>query len=357
VPNARSRYAPLVAASLALASAATGCSPQGYLAIMPGVLNDPGNRTLRRELLAFGTKRLCEEASKRSLGLKLQDEDPAIGRFYAKQCAAQELDRGDLFLQFGGAGFAWSNVSGRIGFNASASVQFAQDFQLDGSTMYVYFRPVQTAAKRFDLVMVERPSTIAAMGALVGSPDAFVARVGEGLLAHQIGRGFTVVRESSGEVSFASGLLPVGQRPSAAFERTSDGRTLVANERVELHQNQRDYLGPIDITEDGDAIYLTLAVDGAPAVDVQIHARGAGEPWLQQYATAAQAGPPTSPPLFDDAVIASPTPYRRALAVPRGQYYVVLDHTASAGRTMPPTAMLDDRAALVSVGIEVGDAP
>ena len=47
----------------------------------------------------------------------------------------------------------------------------------------------------------------------------------------------------------------------------------------------------------------------------------------------------------------------RTLALPPGYYYLVLDNTASAGRTSPPNAANDDRAALVSYAIEIGDAP
>jgi len=55
-------------------------------------------------------------------------------------------------------------------------------------------------------------------------------------------------------------------------------------------------------------------------------------------------------PLLDEAVPAGAV-FKRTLAVPAGSYYLVLDNTATAGRTMPPKIAGDDRAANVSYGI------
>ena len=41
--------------------------------------------------------------------------------------------------------------------------------------------------------------------------------------------------------------------------------------------------------------------------------------------------------------------------LPKGAYYVVIDNTATAGRTQPGGALLDDRAAMVSLAVELGD--
>ena len=43
--------------------------------------------------------------------------------------------------------------------------------------------------------------------------------------------------------------------------------------------------------------------------------------------------------------------------LPKGSYYVVLDNTASAGRTSLPINPNDDRPAMISYGVEEGDAP
>ena len=348
--------------------ALTACSPQSYLAVMPGVLNDPANRTLRRELLAMGTNELCKEVLKRSVTLKINPDDPGLGRFFPQQCAVQTLQNGDLYIQFAGMGYAWSNLTKRVGFNATASIEYDQDFRMDGSTMYVYFRPKAITARKFDSIMVEG-------GALPNSPISpilpgntaqdFVNRVGDGMLAFELGEGFTVIRESDGTAFFSPGMLEVGERPLAPYERQSRSRTLVTNERIEIHEGQRDYVGPIDVPEAGSAIYLTLMVEGTSGVDIQIHGRPTGDPWLGQYVSIKDAGPPPAAPIYEEpvqsgagsaAVPGTPAPgvFRRRVRVPKGSYYLVVDNTKTAGPTHPPSVALDDRAALVGLAVEVG---
>lgn len=346
------------------------CSPQSFLSVMPGVFNDPANRTLRRELLAFGTDSLCKELLARSIPLKLNVDDPTLGRFFPRQCNVETLETtGDLYVQFGGSGYGWTNLTKRVGFNASAAVQYEQDFKLDGSTMYVYFRPAAVTAKKFEQVMVEGgalPSGPVGSFLPGGSAQGFVNQVGEGMLLYALGQGFTVIRESDGEVTFSLGVVPVGERPLAPFDPSSGDRDLAMNERIEIHQNQRDYAGPIDVPDSGMAVYVTALVEGARDVDVMIYPRATGDVWIQQYLSAPAPAPAPAGALMSETItdvtfgvpstgpLAPAQPYRRRIPLPKGSYYVVLDNTNSAGNTAPASAALDDRAALVSLGIEVG---
>ncbi len=353
-------------AALALVASLSSCSPQSYLAVMPGVINDPQNRTLRRELLSFGTGNLCKEIMQRNVPLKLSPDDPALGRFYPQKCAVESLQNGDLYIQFAGMGYAWSNLTKRVGFNANAAVQYDQDFRLDGSTMYVYFRPRAVSASKFEQVMVEGgalPNTPISPILPGNSAQDFVNRVGEGLLAFELGEGFTVIRESDGTAMFSPGMLPVGERPLEPFERKQRSRTLITNERVEVHEGQRDFVGPIEVPDSGSAIYLTVTVEGTSAIDVQVHQRPMVDAWLLQYVSTKGTAPPPGAPLLDETVMSgasSPVPnasgnvFRRRLVVPRGSYFVVLDNTNTAGKSNPPAQALDDRAALVGLAIEVG---
>ena len=104
------------------------------------------------------------------------------------------------------------------------------------------------------------------------------------------------------------------------------------------------------------ALSFTVSVDGAPAMDVLVVPRGLGDTWLSTYTTQPNSGPPPAPPVLDESVVAGAM-WRRTLALPRGLYYVVFDNTAAAGRTQPTNYANDDRAALVSYAIELGDAP
>lgn len=361
-PSPRRRGGACLVLLLALATLLSACTPQAYIAIMPGVVNNPANRTLRREILAFGTGSLCKEVLKQSIPLKLRDEDPTLGRFFPKTCKIEPLENGDLYVQFAGFGYAWSNLTKRLSFSASAAIQYEQDFRLDGSTMYVYFKPAATTAKKFDLKMVEQsvmPASPVAPLFPGGDAKSFMNQIGEGMLAREIGRGFTVIRESDGSASFGVGLLPVGERPLAPFERRDDARLLYVNEAIEIHQEQRDYVGPLEVPEKGMALYLTMSVTGAPSIDLLVVPRALGDAWLDQYAASPQAGPAPGPAVLDETVTLDPTGKltKRLVRVPKGSYYVVLDNTASAGRSSPPQTALDDRAALVNLGIELGDAP
>jgi hypothetical protein len=108
------RTAALRALGLALCLALLGATcGQSTLGILPGVVNDPGNLSLRRAILGYATRRLCGEMQKRNVPLRLRDEDPVTGRFYPTSCVAQELANGHLLVQFGGSGFAWTKPKKR----------------------------------------------------------------------------------------------------------------------------------------------------------------------------------------------------------------------------------------------------
>lgn len=342
-----------VAAMLFGASFVGASCGQTALGILPGVVNDPKNLTLRREILAYGTKRLCDEMLRSSVPIRFKPEDPAMGRFFPTRCAAQELANKNLIVQFSGHGYVWTNVTKRIGFETGGAIEYDQDFLMDGSTMYVYFRqksmPVPMSV---ELRMVEVEAVRTAAGMLGVNTNAVAADV----VTRVAKSGFTVLREKDGAVDFGLGLVEKGQRPRHPYEIPKGGRLVVANDRSEVHQNQRDFIGPIDVPDTGQALYLTVAVDGAPAVDVEIIGRGLGNQWLETYWRQAGTAPPPARPLLDEPAPAGP-PWRRLQRVEPGQYYVVIDNTPSSGMTNPPQNAYDDRAAMVSYAIEVGDAP
>ena len=154
-----SRFVALVCSLLALADVMIGCSGQRVVALMPGVVNDPRNRTLRRQILRAGSREFCQELTQRGTPVRLQEDAPVVGRFYAHQCDLRDVDGGDAFLQFSGDGYAWTAPTARIGFQAGGAIQYNQDFLLNGSTMYAYFRPRSVRSTEFRAGMVERVQT------------------------------------------------------------------------------------------------------------------------------------------------------------------------------------------------------
>lgn len=338
-------------APLSLVGASCG---QAALGVMPGVLNDVHNLSLRRAILAYGTSRICAEVQSRSMPLRLRDDDPIVGRFIPLGCASRELAGGNLSLQFGGRGYVWTNLSLRVGFEAASSMEYDTDFLMDGSTMYVYFRPRNAAGATFVTRMVEQPQAaffggLPALGGAGG--QSMTDRFGSQIMAGQLSRGFTVIRTAGGTVELGVGILPPGKHPAPAIAGVDGGKQVIVNERTEVHRNQRDYV-PLEVPQGRSRLTLLVGVDGAPAIDVLLVPRAMGEAWLWTYLTQAATTPPPGPPILDEAVAAGGV-WRRTLAVPPGQYYLVLDNTETAGRTAPTRYAHDDRAALVSFGVEL----
>jgi len=351
----RAAFVRLGSVVFALSFMGASCG-QASLSVMPGVVNDPRNLTLRRGIFSFAQGQICREFQKRTVPLALREGDPGTGRFFPNACSAQELANGNLLLQFGGYGYAWTNITKRIGFDANAAVEYDHDFQMDGSTMYVYFRQRSTSAATFTSRVVEQPPQAPMVGLPGGSPQGFLDTVGSSVLQKELARGFTVIRDADGTVSFGLGFVEKGKRPAQPFEAKDNGRQVLSNESVEVHQGQRDHAGPYEITGKGKALFLSVAIDGASAIDVMVVHRGVGEAWLVQYVNVAAPGPPPAVPVLDEAVTSGMV-WRRTLPLPAGQYYVVFDNTAAAGRTSPPGTTGDDRAALVRYAVEVGSAP
>jgi hypothetical protein len=366
----RSWLAIFAGSQLALATLGASCG-QRAVTLLPGIVNDPGNRSLRKAIFGFAVDKLCTEMKTRSLPLKMSEADPSIGRFFPTACSVTQLGNDHLFVQFVGHGYGWTNITGRMGFEAAASVEYDHDFLVDDGSMYVYFRQVQHQSSSFKPVMYERTDGGVAGGALslLGSNvPAVVQQVGQRVLQSQLARGFTVVRDEDGEVAFSAGVLEKGKKPLVPFAKGDSDWPLLANDRTELHTGQRDFAGPFDVPNAKHALHLTVALEGAAKIDVLVVQKSTGDTWIAQYERYAQTGAPPLPAAFEDSVqapldnLSAPVayrgiaPWRKRLPLAPGSYYIVFDHTATAGKTAPAAAAFDDRAALVSYAVQLGDA-
>ncbi len=343
-------FAFLGGAALSLSFVGASCA-QPMMGAMPGVLNDPKNYSLRKSILAQGTDTLCDEIRSRSQPFRFRDEDPIVGRFFPTQCQSRTLPTGQLWLTLAGQGYVWTPMSKRLGFEATVGVAYDTDFQLDGSTMYVYFRPRGATPPAFVTRMMEQSlggmlAILVAGAAGQSLPDRYGAQI----MAFQLQRGFTVIRDANGAVATDVGVLPPGQKPMGAFTSLDPDKATLANERVELHPNERDFAGPFTVP-DGKKLWLTVNVEGTQAVDLLVIPRLPGDAWLGSYIHEIAPRPPPVMPAFDDAVVAGSI-YRRPIALPPGQYYLVLDHTPSAGRTSIPLTGRDERV-VVSYAVQV----
>ena len=102
-----------------------------------------------------------------------------------------------------------------------------------------------------------------------------------------------------------------------------------------MHTGERDFIGPITVDGSGRAIFLQMHLDGVPAADVFVVPKSEGDASLQLYYQYGPAGPLAYPPRFADVVQAG-VEYQRAVPLPAGLYYVVIDNTSAAGQAAPP---------------------
>ncbi len=320
----------------------------------PGVINNPKNKSLRFDILKFGLDRFCFEMTRRGAPLKLNDDQPVLGRFFAESCNETVIDdesRKSIIVQYTGKGYGWSNVSGRVGFSAAGLVEYAPDFQLaDDGAMYIYFRPRKVDSTSFETLMVESPLARTGIAVLGVKPDQFGRQIVDG----QLQRGFTVIRyNDKGETDFGLGYIPKGHKPFKPFVVDSEKVTLT-NDRTEVHSEQMDFVGGFEVTDDDQALYLTASVDGAPAVDAFLVPKPVGDQMIDTYVRKGGATPLPSPPLLDEPIVAGQL-WKRFVPANKGVYYLVIDHSSQVGRTAPPAQAGDDRAAKVDYVAEYAE--
>jgi hypothetical protein len=352
--------------SLAVAAVASlglvGCPKKESLGVSTmsilgaGVINDPKNKSLRFDILKYGLEEFCKEMRERGAPLKLRDGEPVLGRFFADGCTTQVIDeeqRKTLVLQYSGRGYAWTNVTGRLGFASSGLVEYAPDFQLHDSAMYVYFRPRNVASASFQTLLVESALARTGIALTRVNPD----QVGKDIVDNQLKRGFTVIRyTSNGETDFGLGYVPVGSRPFRPFSVQSEDKVTLDDDRTEVHSNQQDFVGGFIVPDDDQALFITAQVDGAPAVDLLVVSKSDGDRVIDGFVRAPGPSMLPAPPLLDETI---PTGmlWKRRVPVPKGTYYLVVDNSPVLGRAAPPALAGDDRAARVDYVVELGDRP
>jgi hypothetical protein len=346
-----------LAAGCACLALLSGCASQEALGmsalsvVSAGVVNDPENKSLRFDLLKFGLDRFCQEMLRRGAPLKLGDAEPVAGRFFAESCQAHVIDqeqRQSVVVSFTGKGYGWTNLTGRLGFTSSGSVEYAADFQRRDDAMYIYFRPRSVGSISFQTSLVEAGLAQLGMGAMGVDPSA----IGQDIVRRQIERGFTVIRHSAaGDAEFCTGLIPLGQRPFRPFQVKSSEKLTLDNDRTELHTGQQDFIGGLYVPEREQRLSLTLSLDGAPAVDIAVVSEADGRALLGTYVT--QPGPTrlAQAPVAEAELRPGP-PLHLEFNVPPGNYYLLLDHSAGVGRSNPPPG---DQAAKIDYLAQLGE--
>jgi len=334
----------------AVATTVVGCGPP-YCQFR-GTINDPSSRSMRRSMLRKGMGDFCQQMLQRNAPLRLSPDSPVIGRFYPQQCTAPESE--ELQVAFNGFGYAYTNVTKKMTFTMQASALYRYDFLVtegDRCDVYAYFRTSRVDGSDFRVHRIESQAA-AMMNSLTQIGDGF----GKQLMGKKLQDGFTVVHFTENNVDdFQLGILPLGRKPFHPYQVHGAERITYENERTEVHQEQRDFVGPIVVEGEGRAIFVQAAVDGAPAVDVMLMRKADAMASLQLYYEYPASGPLAAPPFAGEPLRAG-VEMKRGFPVPPGMYYVVFDNTSTAGLVNPPANALDDRAAVINYLIQIGDA-
>ncbi len=301
----------------------------------------------------FGAQRMCPEMLKRGAPLKLSPGGSTIGRFFPTRCRHIINDeRQTITLEFGGSGFAWTPVAGRVGFNVDASIEYSFDFFMAEDAVYVWAtKPIVRSGPDFRIGSVENKLVDLA----TKSPLGYVANTfGNQIVQYQLFQGFTVVHTGDGD-EFSLGILNPPARPPRPFD-TREDRFVFANETTEIRNNQVDFLGPFEVPDDDQALFFRLRLSGPP-VDVMLYPRGTADLWREALQLGAPLGPPQGPPIT--AFPLQPgAEARRRIKVPRGQYMMVIDNSSAVGVVNPPwnpLGAVGGNAAVVSYSAELGD--
>ncbi|MBK7582856.1 MAG: hypothetical protein IPI67_22010 [Myxococcales bacterium] len=302
----------------------------------------------------FGAQRVCPEMLKRGAPLKLNPTGNTIGRFFPTRCQHEiNDDAHTMTLHFGGTGFAWTPVAGRVGFSAEASVEYQFDFFMGEDDIYVWAkRPRILRGPEFQVGSVE--NKVVNWG--LKSPAGWmVDQFGAQIVSSQLASGFTVLHGDAGD-DFSLGILVPPQKPRHPFDTSKGERFVFANETTEIRSNQIDFLGPFEVEDKDQALFFRMRVDG-PAAEAFLFQRGTGDLWRDALQRGAALGPPPGPPMLGFPLPAN-VDVKKRIPVPRGSYYLVVDNSSAFGQVSPPwnpLAVVGGGTAVVSYSAEIGD--
>jgi len=363
-PNQTTRRARRTLLSLLLLSTipvsglgCAACEKAGMvgLSLMGGTINDPKNKSLRRGMMSFALDRACQEMMMRPAALREGGElagsatNPTNGRFFPKSCTQSEAPNGDLIMSFSGSGYSYATGVHKVTFEASATVQFDQDFLMAEDSMYAYFRTKEVKQSGFQMKVIE-----STLPSIANQLTGFADKYGKQLLSEKLRDGFTVRRKSNSETDFRSGIVQLGTWPKTSYQSV-DSSLVLANDRSEVHEAQRDFLGPFKIDDSDDSLFVTLKIDGAPAINALVVDDATAKAWIEKYLTVGDATPPPAKPLAQYVVKQGEELRFKAGEGQEGTYWIVLDNTGTiAGGVKPPGNLFDDRAAVASFTVALG---
>lgn len=324
---------------LVLAVAGVGCPCSGVVNSSP---------ELRWWLFSnFGASKICPEMMKRGVPLKLPQTGAAsVGRFFPSNCQVQVDDaRKAIVMNAAGTGYVLLPFTRRVGFSVSMGVEYLPDFKLDDDATYVWGKFSRfIVPPNLQILGVENPVINLASQTPFGSVAGII---GNGLVASEIGKGFTVVRQEDGD-DFTLGHLDPPAKPARQFKPGKD-HFLLASDLTSVSSSAREYLGPFTVEDNDVALYFRANVQTAP-LSYYVVDRSVGEPWRRSYESAQPLAPPPGNVIARGPLAVGEA--RLAFPVGSGVYYIVLENTAPA----PLLGVVgNETVSQVSYGVELGD--
>ena len=261
------------------------------------------------------------------------------------------LPNGDLFVQFAGDGYAWTNLSKKVTFTMDGTLTYDVDFLMDGCTAYAYFKTHEIRGSNFQIRVIQNP-----VANFVNSLTPMGQQFASQLVNAQLQQGFTVIIDKDQSADFGLGMIEKGKRPEHPFDVHGSNRITYENAVTDVHVDQRDFVGPIKIEDPNRRIYVQAKLDGTPAVDVVFMNEAEAGLMLDQYLKFGPVGAPPAPNTqYGSDVIQYGVPYQNNRPVPPGTYYVVFDNSAMLGQVAPQVNPLSDPAATISYTVQIGD--
>ena len=335
---------------------AGGCSPNAVCKL-GGPINDPSNYTLRRSIMSFGLGQFCQQMTKHNAPLKLTPDANVIGRFFPQHCTQQTLaERRPL----GPVRRLRLRVDGpveEVTFTSAATIQYDQDFKCADDNVdlrvlrHAHGLGAATSASR-------RSSSPSRTSCRTGSPRSPTPSASRWCPA------------SSRRASPSSRTRRERRLRASATCRSGSGRSPVRRARRrprhatrtcgrEVHTGERDFIGPITVDGSGRAIFMQMHLDGSAGGRRVRHPEGGGGCLAPALLQLRRRGPARVPAALRRTSSQAGVEYQRAVPLPAGLYYVVIDNTPAAGKPPRPPRLRRRRghAAVVNYSIQIGDAP
>ena len=176
--------------------------------------------------------------------------------------------------------------------------------------MYLYFRTKHIAATSFQAGHDRKPAppTWPVAGARAASPNKF----GRQVVAEELTRGFTVIREPDGTRRFGLGIIEKGKDALSPVPNPRQGK--VARSPTSASRStpgSASSSAPSKSIRRASRFSSPLGVDGAEAVDLLVVPKDTGDQWLSLYIHQPRTTPPPLPAAHERRG-------RRGVALPQG---------------------------------------